>query len=109
MLHLRVVERVAHCGHSGTGISTKQNNPRNIACRFFQIVTTTGPAMNESSKPTLTPDAQAMLDCLRLAVSKTLERKRRLGQYTVQWNGNTPFAVGDDAPESLQTPPQPKQ
>lgn len=58
--------------------------------------------MNEPSKPTLSPDTQAMLDCLRQAVSKTLERKRRLGQYTVQWSGKAPFAVGDDAPESLR-------
>ncbi|MDD5268050.1 MAG: hypothetical protein PHO08_13135 [Methylococcales bacterium] len=42
-----------------------------------------------------------MLDCLRQAVSKILERKRRLGQYSVQWTGTAPFAVGDDAPESL--------
>ncbi|MCD2449622.1 hypothetical protein GO003_004375 [Methylicorpusculum oleiharenae] len=35
-----------------------------------------------------------MLDCLRQAVSKTLERKRRLGQYVVQWNGKAPFAIG---------------
>lgn len=48
-----------------------------------------------------------MLDCLRQTVSKTLERKRRLGQYSVQWTGKAPFAVGDDAPESLQLPQQP--
>ncbi|MBS4050693.1 MAG: hypothetical protein KGZ69_05780 [Methylomonas sp.] len=63
--------------------------------------------MSEPSKPTLSPDTQAMLDCLRLAVSKTLERKRRLGQYSVQWNGTTPFTVGDDAPADLKTPAQP--
>lgn len=59
--------------------------------------------MSEPSKPTLSPDTQAMLDCLRLAVSKTLERKRRLGQYTVQWSGKAPFAIGDDAPENLRS------
>ncbi|MDD1621492.1 MAG: hypothetical protein LUQ11_08415 [Methylococcaceae bacterium] len=58
--------------------------------------------MSELTKPTLTPDTQAMLDCLRLAVSKTLERKRRLGQYVVQWDGKAPFAIGDDAPENLR-------
>ncbi len=28
---------------------------------------------------------EAMLECLRLAVRKTLDRKRRLGQYAVVW------------------------
>ena len=43
---------------------------------------------------------------MRYYLSKTLERKRRLGQYSVQWNGKAPFAVGDDAPEALQLPQQ---
>ena len=46
----------------------------------------------------LTPDTQAMLDCLRDAVSETLERKRRLGQYAVIWQDGKPTLVGDDAP-----------
>jgi hypothetical protein len=58
--------------------------------------------MSKPSKPTLSPDTQAMLDCLQLAVSKTLERKRRLGQYVVQWDGKAPFAIGEDAPKHLQ-------
>jgi len=58
--------------------------------------------MNETSKPTLSPDTQAMLDYLQLAVNKTLERKCHLGQYAVPWNGNAPFAIGDDAPEELK-------
>ena len=58
--------------------------------------------MSEQANPPLSADTQAMLDCLRLAVSKTLERKRRLGQYSVQWNGKAPFAVGEDAPDCLQ-------
>jgi hypothetical protein len=58
--------------------------------------------MSEPSKPTLSPDTQAMLDCLQLAVNKTLERKRRLGQYVVQWDGKGPIAIGDDAPEELK-------
>ena len=62
--------------------------------------------MSEHTSPTLSPDTQAMLDCLRQAVSKTLERKRRLGQYSVQWNGDAPFAIGDDAPEYLRVPQQ---
>jgi len=62
--------------------------------------------MSELTKPTPTPETQAMLDCLRQAVSKTLERKRRLGQYAVQWTGKAPFAIGDDAPEYLRVPQQ---
>jgi hypothetical protein len=60
------------------------------------------------ANPNLIPNAatQATLDCLRQAVSKALERKRRLGQYSIQWIGNAPFAVGDDAPEHLQTSQQ---
>ncbi|WP_432743406.1 hypothetical protein ABXJ76_01420 [Methylobacter sp. G7] len=62
--------------------------------------------MSDPTNPTLSPDTQAMLDCLRQVVSKTLERKRRVGQYSVEWTGKAPFAVGDDAPESLQLPQQ---
>ncbi|MEQ1636005.1 MAG: hypothetical protein ABL903_04885 [Methylococcales bacterium] len=62
--------------------------------------------MNADLNPIPNAATQATLDCLRLAVSKTLERKRRLGQYSVQWNGADPFAVGDDAPEHLRIPQQ---
>ncbi|NJA06286.1 hypothetical protein HC024_11220 [Methylococcaceae bacterium WWC4] len=61
--------------------------------------------MSELTKTTLSPDTQAMLGCLQLAINKTLERKRRLGQYVVQWDGNAPFAIGDDAPEHLKQVP----
>ncbi len=59
--------------------------------------------MSEQAQPSLSPDTQAMLDCLRLAVNKTLERKRRLGHYVVQWDGKDPVAVGEDAPECLKS------
>lgn len=54
--------------------------------------------MSFPSHPTPSPDTQAMLDCLQHTVAKTLERKRRLGQYVVQWSGQAPVAVGPDAP-----------
>ncbi|TAN80280.1 MAG: hypothetical protein EPN14_05405 [Gallionella sp.] len=62
--------------------------------------------MQDSPQPNLipSPDTQAMLDCLRQAVAKTLERKRRLGQYAVLWIHNKPVAVGDDAPQTLRVP-----
>lgn len=50
------------------------------------------------STPPLDEDTQAMLDSLRLAVQKALERKRRLGQYAVVWSDNAPLLIGDDAP-----------
>lgn len=62
--------------------------------------------MNADLNPTPNAATQATLDCLRLAVSKTLERKLRLGHYSVQWNGDAPFAIGDDAPEYLRVDKQ---
>jgi hypothetical protein len=53
-----------------------------------------------------TPDADtlAMLACLRSAVAETLERKRRLGQYYVQWSPEGPRLTGPDAPKEPQPP-----
>lgn len=48
-------------------------------------------------------DTQSMLDCLRQNVTTTLERKRRLGQYVVIWQNNTPVVVGEDSPIELQS------
>lgn len=59
--------------------------------------------MSEHTNPSLNPDTQSMLDCRRQSFSETLERKPRFGQYSVQWAGKTPFAVGDDVRESLYT------
>lgn len=52
--------------------------------------------------PTPDQDTQSMLDCLRQTATTTLERKRRLGQYVVIWQNNTPVVVGEDAPIELQ-------
>lgn len=50
------------------------------------------------------PDADtlAMLACLRSAVTEALERKRRLGQYFVQWSPEGPRLTGPDAPQEAQ-------
>lgn len=45
-------------------------------------------------------DTLAMLACLRAAVAETLERKRRLGQYSVQWSPEGPRLMGPDAPQA---------
>lgn len=50
-----------------------------------------------SSPPS--PQAQAMLKALKTAVSKSLEKKKRLGQYAVIWQNGRPVLMGDDAPK----------
>lgn len=54
----------------------------------------------------LAPDTQKMLDSLRSAVSETLERKRRLGQYAVIWQDGKPVLVGEDAPKDQAASPE---
>ncbi|QXP84721.1 hypothetical protein [Methylococcus sp. Mc7] len=58
--------------------------------------------MTDQPSPTIDPKTQATLDCLRRAVEKALERKRRLGQYAIVWSDNGPMAVGEDAPPHLK-------
>ena len=58
--------------------------------------------MSVQTSPPLSPETQAMLDCLQQAVTVTLERKRRLGQYAVFWSGGEVIAVGEDAHEQLK-------
>jgi hypothetical protein len=55
--------------------------------------------------------SQAILDALRRAVAQTMERKRNLRQYIVQWSGETPVYIGPDAPTNhskrvAEEPPQ---
>lgn len=64
--------------------------------------------MSDPSNPSPSPDTQAMLNSLRLAVSKTLERKLRLGQYVVQWDKKAPIISGEDAPAEFRTPRWPQ-
>ena len=51
---------------------------------------------SESVEPT--EESLKMLDGLRAAVRKAVERKRRLGQYYVVWEDGRPVAIGEDAP-----------
>ncbi|MDD5392447.1 MAG: hypothetical protein PHE17_05470 [Thiothrix sp.] len=44
-------------------------------------------------------DTQKMLDTMRKAVEKALERKKRLGQYAVIWQNGKPMLIGEDAPK----------
>jgi hypothetical protein len=43
-------------------------------------------------------EAQAMLQALRDAVTKNLDRKQKLGQYAVIWQNGRPLQTGADAP-----------
>ncbi len=58
--------------------------------------------MNTKRKTTPSPEGQRQLETLRQAVSKTLEKtlekKRRLGQYAVTWQDGKPVVQGEDAP-----------
>lgn len=53
-----------------------------------------------NARQTTTPSAQKQLETLRLAVSKALEKKRRLGQYAVIWRDGKPVMKGADAPRT---------
>ena len=44
-------------------------------------------------------DSQIMLDTLKIAGDKALDKKRRLGQYAVVWSENKPALIGDDIPD----------
>jgi hypothetical protein len=48
------------------------------------------------------PEAQAMLKALQTAVTNTLEKKRKLGQYAVIWENGQPVLIGNDAPKQNQ-------
>lgn len=55
--------------------------------------------------PKPSEDSLKMLESLRQAVHKALERKRRLGQYYVVWQDGRPVAIGDDAPSDSKSDP----
>lgn len=44
------------------------------------------------------PDESQVLDSLKRSASKTLERKRRLGQYAVVWRDGKPAYIGPNPP-----------
>lgn len=49
--------------------------------------------------PSLSPSDQQVLEALQQAVSAELERKRRLGHYTVTWQDGRAVLEGPDAPQ----------
>lgn len=44
-------------------------------------------------------EALVMLESLRRAVEKALDKKARLGQYAVVWKDGSPCFIGPDAPD----------
>ncbi|MDO8937562.1 MAG: hypothetical protein Q7U98_00210 [Methylicorpusculum sp.] len=54
--------------------------------------------MNTHRKTMPSADGQRLLETLQQAVDKTLEKKRRLGQYAVTWKNGKPVMTGEDAP-----------
>ncbi|MBV5305223.1 MAG: hypothetical protein J0652_00875 [Desulfobulbaceae bacterium] len=57
--------------------------------------------MNPDSKTAaLPPDTQILLDTLKQAVAKELEKKKRLGHYAVFWEDGRPVLIGEDAPQT---------
>ncbi len=45
---------------------------------------------------TISAEDQQILDCMKMAVSDVLERKRRLGQYAVIWKNGRPVIISGD-------------
>ena len=49
-------------------------------------------------------DKDDVLESLRMAVSKALERKRRLGQYAIVWRNGKPVRIDPDTTNTRQAP-----
>jgi len=58
--------------------------------------------MITSSQETPSQDSQAMLDTLKIAVNKTLDKKKRLGQYAVVWSDDKAVLIGTDDENKVQ-------
>lgn len=59
--------------------------------------------MKTSHEHEPSPEAQRQWETLQQAVTKTLEKKRRLGQYAVVWKDGKPVLLGEDAPKDQGT------
>ena len=56
--------------------------------------------MNVRHKKIPSLEGLQLLETLRQSVAKTLEKKRRLGQYAVIWKDGKPVMTGEDAPSA---------
>jgi hypothetical protein len=48
------------------------------------------------------PASIVVLNALRAAVAKELDRKKRLGHYYVSWQNDRVVFIGEDAPQDPQ-------
>jgi len=56
--------------------------------------------MNITHNKNPSKEAIVVLNALQSAVSNALEKKRKLGQYAVIWDGEKPVLRGPDAPSN---------
>ena len=54
--------------------------------------------MKVKNKNTPSKKGQIVLDVLRIAVTNALDKKQKLGQYSVVWDGQKTVLSGRDAP-----------
>lgn len=54
--------------------------------------------MNSTYETTPSEKSRRILENLKKTVAETLEKKRKLGQYAVTWDGKKPVQSGADAP-----------
>lgn len=52
--------------------------------------------MNVTRKTTPSREGQVALEALSQAVTRALDKKRRLGQYAVVWRDGKPVVTGED-------------
>ncbi|MCB1934812.1 MAG: hypothetical protein KDF59_02600 [Nitrosomonas sp.] len=55
--------------------------------------------MNTDKKPVPSEKARIVLQALRMAVNNALDKKRRLNQYAVIWDGEKPVQITGNANE----------
>ena len=55
--------------------------------------------MTSTHETTPSEKCMRIWENLRKTVAETLERKRKLGQYVVVWDGQKPVQRGPDAPD----------
>lgn len=51
-------------------------------------------------------DSQKMLNTLKIAVNKALEKKKRLGQYAVIWADDKPVVINKPLSQTSDLTPQ---
>ena len=59
--------------------------------------------MTESYKKSPSKEGQIILDTLQDAVSKALDKKRRLGQYAVVWKNGTPTMTDEKSTQKTSS------